>query len=282
MLDGRVKTLHPKVHGGLLGAPRRADAHGGAARARHRARSTCWSSTSIRSRRPSRKPGCTLDDAIENIDIGGPAMVRSAAKNWKRRRACSTDASQYAGVARRAEGTTARSRRRRASRSRSPRSTASRNYDARDQRLPVVARTADGVAQRRVPGAEQRPLRQAAGPALRREPAPAAPRSTATCTRRPARSSRARQLQGKELSYNNIADADAAWECVQELRRAGLRDRQARQPVRRRASAPTAPRPTRRRFKTDPTSAFGGIIAFNRDGRRAPRPSASPSSSSRC
>ena len=52
------------------------------ARARHRARSTSWSSTSIRSRRPSRSAGCTLDDAIENIDIGGPAMVRSAAKNW--------------------------------------------------------------------------------------------------------------------------------------------------------------------------------------------------------
>jgi phosphoribosylaminoimidazolecarboxamide formyltransferase/IMP cyclohydrolase len=72
----------------------------------------------------------------------------------------------------------------------------------------------------------------------------------------------ATQLQGKELSYNNIADADAAWECVKSLRHAGLRDRQARQPLRRGARRQRA-EAYEKAWKTDPTSAFGGIIAFN-------------------
>ena len=82
MLDGRVKTLHPKVHGGIL-ARRDLPTHVAAlSRARHSDRSTWSSSTSTRFAKPSRKPDCTLDDAIENIDIGGPSMVRAAAKNW--------------------------------------------------------------------------------------------------------------------------------------------------------------------------------------------------------
>ena len=64
------------------GAARPARAHGGAATSTASARSTCWWSTSTRSRRPRRRPDCTLEDAIENIDIGGPAMLRAAAKNW--------------------------------------------------------------------------------------------------------------------------------------------------------------------------------------------------------
>ena len=81
MLDGRVKTLHPKIHGGLL-ARRDVPTHMQAlAGARHRAdRPGGREPLSVRGR-PSRKPGCTLDDAIENIDIGGPAMLRAAAKN---------------------------------------------------------------------------------------------------------------------------------------------------------------------------------------------------------
>ena len=103
MLDGRVKTLHPVIHGGLLARRDDAGAHAVARANTASRRSTCWSSTSIPFEATVAKPGCTLDDAIENIDIGGPAMVRSAAKNWQDV-AVLTDASQYAGVLDRAEG----------------------------------------------------------------------------------------------------------------------------------------------------------------------------------
>ena len=98
-------------------------------------------------------------------------------------------------------------------------------------------------------------------------------RSTATCDAGRGALANYKQLQGKELSYNNIADADAAWECVKTFDDAGLRDRQARQPVRRGASARTRSTPTQGASQTDPTSAFGGIIAFNRevDGSRGRR-----------
>ena len=82
--------------------------------------------------------------------------------------------------------------------------------------------------------------------------------------RRPARRL-ARSCRARSCRYNNIADADAAWECVKTFgRRAGLRHRQARQPLRRGDRRDRRPTPTPRRCKTDPTSAFGGIIAFNR------------------
>ena len=81
--------------------------------------------------------------------------------------------------------------------------------------------------------------------------------------RRRARSPTYRQLQGKELSYNNIADADAAWECVRRSQQPALRDRQARQSLRRRDRDDHRDA-YRRHSRPIPTSAFGGIIAFNR------------------
>ena len=113
-----------------------------------------------------------------------------------------------------------------------------------------------------LPGDPGARLRQGAGPALRRksasargvlqEPAPAA-----------RRRSRAQMLQGKDLSFNNIADADTAIECVRQFA-AGLRHRQAREPVRCRGGARRS-EAYERAYRTDPTSAFGGIIAFNRE-----------------
>jgi phosphoribosylaminoimidazolecarboxamide formyltransferase/IMP cyclohydrolase len=81
MLDGRVKTLHPKVHGGLL-ARRDVPEHM-AALAAHGIDTIDLLVVNLYPFEATvAKPGCTLADAIENIDIGGPAMVRSAAKNW--------------------------------------------------------------------------------------------------------------------------------------------------------------------------------------------------------
>src|SRR5207344_295195 len=96
MLDGRVKTLHPTIHGGLL-ARRDTPEHMAALAAHGIATIDILVVNLYPFEATVAKPGCTLEDAIENIDIGGPAMVRSAAKNWKDV-AVLTDASQYAGV----------------------------------------------------------------------------------------------------------------------------------------------------------------------------------------
>ncbi len=94
MLDGRVKTLHPVVHGGLL-ARRDMPAHMKALSDHGIATIDILVVNLYPFEATVAKPGCTLEEAIENIDIGGPAMVRSAAKNWKDV-AVITDASQYA------------------------------------------------------------------------------------------------------------------------------------------------------------------------------------------
>src|SRR5213595_163610 len=96
MLDGRVKTLHPKIHGGLL-ARRDVPAHVAALKEHGIAPIDLLAVNLYPFEATVAKPGCTLEDAIENIDIGGPAMVRSAAKNWQGV-AVLTDPSQYAGV----------------------------------------------------------------------------------------------------------------------------------------------------------------------------------------
>src|SRR5574337_1225586 len=96
MLDGRVKTLHPKIHGGLL-ARRDVPEHVAALLQHDIAPIDLLVVNLYPFEATVAKAGCTLADAIENIDIGGPAMVRSAAKNWQGV-AVLTDASQYAGV----------------------------------------------------------------------------------------------------------------------------------------------------------------------------------------
>ena len=93
MLDGRVKTLHPKVHGGLLGR-RDLPEHVSAMQAQSIPNIDLLVVNLYPFEATIAKANCTLEDAIENIDIGGPAMVRSAAKNWKDV-AVLTDASQY-------------------------------------------------------------------------------------------------------------------------------------------------------------------------------------------
>ena len=83
MLDGRVKTMHPQDHRRHPGHARQRRTHAGARGARHRSRSTWWWSISTSSRRPRRSADATLEELIENIDIGGPTMIRSAAKNYQ-------------------------------------------------------------------------------------------------------------------------------------------------------------------------------------------------------
>ena len=260
MLDGRVKTLHPKVHGGLL-ARRDLPAHMAALREHGIAPIDLLVVNLYPFEATVAKPGCTLDDAIENIDIGGPAMVRSAAKNWKRRGGRDRRLAISPGP-RRPEGSR---RRRRADpvRAGGRRLQPHLELRRRDQRLPVVARARCGgvPATIQFPGqangrfVKLQDLRYGENPhqraAFYRDLHPA-PGSLVTAV----------QLQGKELSYNNIADADAAWECVKSFAEpACVIVKHANPCGVAIGDSPLAA--YRKAFKTDPTSAFGGIIAFN-------------------
>jgi phosphoribosylaminoimidazolecarboxamide formyltransferase/IMP cyclohydrolase len=266
MLDGRVKTLHPKVHGGIL-ARRDLAEHMATIEAHGIPMIDLVCVNLYPFAATIAKAGVTLEDAIENIDIGGPAMVRSSAKNYAGV-AIVTDPEDYTpllaemkanagalqlatrfGLAKKAFTHTAR-------------------YDS------MIANWLTGLEE----GAEAKPEAAAPVPsvfpaklqlafdrteilrygenshqsaAFYRETNPVAG-SIAAYT----------QLQGKELSYNNIADSDAAWECVKTF------DAPACVIVKHANPCGVAIDGSllgayEKSFKTDSTSAFGGIIAFN-------------------
>ncbi|HEY6895375.1 MAG TPA: bifunctional phosphoribosylaminoimidazolecarboxamide formyltransferase/IMP cyclohydrolase [Rhodanobacteraceae bacterium] len=258
MLDGRVKTLHPKIHAGIL-ARREVAAHRDAL-ARHAIPAIDlvvvnlypFGATVARS-------DCTLDEAIENIDIGGPAMVRSAAKNWVDV-GIVVDPRDYAVVLADLDangGSLSQKIRFRLMQHAFAHTAA---YDgaianwltARDPAGQVT-----GFPQSiHIAGDKRQEMRYGENPhqraALYRD-ANAAASAMASY----------RQLQGKELSFNNVADADAAWRCatsfdvptcviVKHANPCGV------------ASAEAPLDAYRAAFATDPVSAFGGIIAFNR------------------
>ena len=264
MLDGRVKTLHPAIHGGLL-ARRDVPEHMRALGAHGIATIDLLVVNLYPFEATVAKPGCTLEDAIENIDIGGPAMVRSAAKNWNDV-AVLTDASQYAGVLAELKAAGEVSRKTKFALSVAAFNRIS-NYDAAisDYLSSLQDDGAGGLlrnefsAQSNARFVKLQDLRYGENPhqtaAFYRDLYPA-PGSLVT----------AKQLQGKELSYNNIADADAAWECVKSF---GADDAAAACVIVKHANpcgvalGANATEAYAKAFKTDPTSAFGGIIAFN-------------------
>jgi phosphoribosylaminoimidazolecarboxamide formyltransferase / IMP cyclohydrolase len=263
MLDGRVKTLHPKIHGGIL-ARRDLPEHVNAINA---AGITAidlvvvnlypFSATIARS-------GCSLEEAIENIDIGGPAMVRSAAKN-QAHVAVVTDPADYPAIVREmcsANGAIGAPTRFMLAQKAFSHTAAYdgeiSNYltslDANGSRTMFPRRLNLGFELAQMMRYGENPHQNAA---FYRDIEPA-PGSLARYT----------QLQGKELSYNNIADADAAWECAKSFGLFG--DKVACAIVKHAnpcgvAVATNACDAYRHAFSTDPTSAFGGIIAFNRE-----------------
>ena len=214
------------------------------------------------------KRGCTLEDAIENIDIGGPAMVRSGAKNWKHVGVL-TDAAQYPAVLDELKTDGRLSDKTRFALAVAAFNRIS-NYDAAISdhlsRVQPDGSHALFPAQANGRFVKLQDLRYGENPhqqaAVYRVLGPA-PGSLVT----------ARQLQGKELSYNNIADADAAWECVKSFDAS----QHAACVIVKHANpcgvalAADALAAYEKAFATDPTSAFGGIIAFNRplDGAAA-------------
>jgi phosphoribosylaminoimidazolecarboxamide formyltransferase/IMP cyclohydrolase len=266
MLDGRVKTLHPKVHGGLL-ARRDTPEHMAALKAHGIDTIDLLIVNLYPFEATVAKPGCTLADAIENIDIGGPAMVRSAAKNWKDVGVV-TDASQYACVIDELKTNGKLSDPLRFALSVAAFNRISQYDGAISNYLSSVNFEAEKLSETYVPERAQfsgqfneqyvkvQDLRYGENShqqaAWYRDLAPAVG-SLATGV----------QLQGKELSYNNIADADAAWECVKSFEATACVIVKHANPCGV-AVGSSALEAYSKAFQTDPTSAFGGIIAFNR------------------
>jgi phosphoribosylaminoimidazolecarboxamide formyltransferase/IMP cyclohydrolase len=262
MLDGRVKTLHPKVHGGLL-ARRDLPAHMAALKEHGIDTIDLLVVNLYPFEATVAKAGCTLEDAIENIDIGGPAMVRSAAKNWKDVGVL-TDAAQYpqALAELKADGQLGQ---------KTKFAFAVAAFDRISQYDGAISdylsRIQEDGSHALFPGqangrfVKLQDLRYGENPhqqaAFYRDLYPA-----------PGSLVMARQLQGKELSYNNIADADAAWECVKSFDTAACVIVKHANPCGV-AVGKDAFEAYGKALKTDPTSAFGGIIAFNRTVDRA-------------
>jgi phosphoribosylaminoimidazolecarboxamide formyltransferase/IMP cyclohydrolase len=269
ILDGRVKTLHPKIHGGLL-ARRDSAEHLKTLQDHQIDRIDLLAVNLYPFRETVAKPGCTFEDAVENIDIGGPAMLRAAAKNHGTPEGGVTvviDPADYARVLAEMDGP--------------------QGFPSYGLRLELATKTYahtaayDGAiagylgslavaepAQSEVPERhpwprtltvqvkQQQVLRYGENPHQAAafyvdQPVGAGLLGSYT------------QLQGKELSYNNIADADAAWECVRSFQDTACVIVKHANPcgVARGESTLHA---YQQAFKTDPTSAFGGIIAFNR------------------
>jgi phosphoribosylaminoimidazolecarboxamide formyltransferase/IMP cyclohydrolase len=266
IMDGRVKTLHPKIHGGLLGRRGTDDAvmkeHGIDAIDLVVVNLYPFAATIA-------KPGCTFEDAVENIDIGGPAMVRAAAKNHERV-AIVVDPLDYGAVLaemdREGGGVGGATRLRLAAKAYSH----TAQYDA--MVASYLAQAARGGAHGSGPEfPDLLPLQFRKRLDLRYGENPHQQAAFYVANDALGASvGSASQLQGKELSFNNIADADTALECVRQFAEpacvivkhanpcgvavdAGIREAYDRA------------------YRTDPTSAFGGIIAFNRplDGATA-------------
>ncbi|HEY1152453.1 MAG TPA: bifunctional phosphoribosylaminoimidazolecarboxamide formyltransferase/IMP cyclohydrolase [Pseudolabrys sp.] len=255
MMDGRVKTLHPKVHGGLLGI--RDNAEHQAAMRTHGIRAIDLLVVNLYPFEATVERGAGYDDCIENIDIGGPAMIRAAAKNHADV-AVVVDADDYAAVLADLDahdGATTLKLRQRLAAKAYARTAA---YDAAISNWFAATLKDDAPTYRAFGGKLAEALRYGENPhqsaAFYRTPNKRFGVATAT------------QLQGKQLSYNNINDTDAAYECIAEfdpVRTAACVIVKHANPcgVAEGASLLEA---YRRALACDTTSAFGGIVAFNR------------------
>ena len=254
MMDGRVKTLHPKVHGGIL-ARRGIDDAVMAANGINPIDMVVVNLYPFE--QTIANPACDLATAVENIDIGGPTMIRAAAKNHADV-AVIVDPTDYASVI-------AELKNNNSSLSGQTRfNLALKSFEHTARYDTAIATYLSNISGTQFPETlnlqfyHHQSLRYGENPhqnaAFYREKTPASGTIAA-----------ARQLQGKELSYNNIADADAALECVK-----AFDDRPTCVIVKHAnpcgvAQADNLLAAYDKAYATDPTSAFGGIIAFNRE-----------------
>ena len=262
IMDGRVKTLHPKIHGGLLGRRGIDEAvmkqHGIAAIDLVVVNLYPFAATIA-------KPDCSYEDAIENIDIGGPAMVRASAKNHDRV-AIVVDPLDYCTIIDEMNAhdgsVTLATRKRLAAKA----FTHTAQYDAMvASYLTKVTQNTSGEFPELLPLQFRKRMDLRYGENPHQQAA-----FYVASEARGASIANAAQLQGKQLSYNNIADSDTALECVRQF------DVPACVIVKHANPCGVSIGNQildayHRAYQTDPTSAFGGIIAFNRklDGATA-------------
>jgi phosphoribosylaminoimidazolecarboxamide formyltransferase/IMP cyclohydrolase len=257
IMAGRVKTLHPKIHGGLLGR-RGMDEP---VMAEHDIAPIDLLVVNLYPfEQTIQRQDCTLDMAIENIDIGGPAMLRAAAKNHAGV-AVLVDPADYQGVLDELRGSDGQLQQKTRFRLAVKAFSHTAHYDLAISRY-LSAHLED--ADKQLLGESfdlslkrKQLLRYGENPHQRAafyvEP-DAREASVATAI----------QEQGKELSYNNIADADAALECVKQFRKPACVIVKHANPCGV-ATDTSITGAYERAYQTDPTSAFGGIIAFNRN-----------------
>ena len=262
MLGGRVKTLHPAIHGGIL-ARRDSPEHMAAIAKAGIAPIDLIAVNLYPFQATVADPQCRLEEAIENIDIGGPAMLRAAAKNHPGV-AVLVDPADYPQVLSeiRASGGVQEATRfalaKKVFAHTAAYDGAIANYltaldaDGRRGEYPEVLSLQFRKLQQMRYG--ENPHQSAA---FYGDAQPVAGGIASF-----------RQLQGKELSYNNIADADAAWECVKSFAEPACVIVKHANPCGA-AIGETPLAAYRKAFKTDPVSAFGGILAFNRALDRA-------------
>ena len=264
MLDGRVKTLHPLVHGGLLYI--RGNAEHEAAVAAHSIQPIDMVVVNLYAfEKTAAQPGVAFGHLIENIDIGGPSMVRSAAKNFEDV-AIVTRVSDYPALTEELKanaGALSRETRWRLAKQAFATTAA---YDT------AIANTLDTIEQAPLPG-EQATASTEKLPATLRINLPMAQslrygenphqRAALYADGSGLGIAGARQLQGKELSFNNLVDLDACWDLAQEFAEPAVIIVKHTNPCGA-ATGSTVLEAYQKALAADPVSAFGGVIGINR------------------
>ena len=259
MLDGRVKTLHPKVHGGILHVRENA-AHQKAVREHEIPPIDMVVVNLYAFEKTAAKSGVTFEELIENIDIGGPSMLRSAAKNFQDV-AVVTSPADYAGIVeelKMADGLSLATKWKLAQKAFA--TTAA--YDsAISSALESISAPGESPAASaflqtlRIEFLKRNDLRYGENPHQR---------AAVYCDGSGLGIANARQLQGKELSYNNLVDLDAAWELCQEFQEPMCAIIKHTNPCGA-ATGVNVIGAYKRALETDPVSAFGGVIGINRE-----------------
>jgi phosphoribosylaminoimidazolecarboxamide formyltransferase/IMP cyclohydrolase len=254
MLDGRVKTIHPRIAGGIL-AIRSRPGHMAAIEAHGIPKIDLVCVNLYEFEKIAANPEAPLAELIENIDIGGPTMIRAAGKNYQDV-AVVTSPSDYAAIVdelRANDGSLSRETHwDLAKKAFATTASYDRAVAARLAEIPPTDEPLPGILDIRAP--RRMALRYGENPH----------QSAALYANGKTGIASAEQLHGKELSYNNLVDLDAAWQLIGEF------DAPASAIIKHTnpcgcAESPTLLESYRRAFEADPVSAYGGVLAFNRE-----------------